>query len=427
MQAYANALMIAIPIFLVFIIIEALVDRAKKGKKLNALDTISSLSSGMTNVIKDSMGLVVVIISYPFLVDHLAIFNIEATWLVFLLGFIAMDFAGYWNHRLAHSINYFWNRHLVHHSSEEFNLPCALRQSISELFGIFTLFLIPAAILGVPDYVIKIIAPIQLFLQFWYHTQYIGKLGWLEYVIITPSQHRVHHAINPEYLDKNLGQIFCIWDRLFGTFQEELDDVPPVYGITRPVHTWNPIKINFLHLGLLIKDAWRAKNWLDKARIWFMPVGWRPADVEAKYPISKPTDIYQLKKYDTQASTFLVYWSWYQLVFTLLLILFMLKQFTAIGFPSLFLYGGVVLMGVYGFTALMDKDKSAVWIEGIRGILGASIVLTTGDWFGLSSLVPNLQYLVLLYFISSIAGAAYSYWESHLNHRINQNNKLQTS
>ena len=207
MQAYANALLIAIPIFVFFILIEAVVDQLKKKKRLNGLDTISSLSSGITNVIKDSMGLVVVLISYPFMVKHIALIEIKQTWLVFVVAFIAMDFAGYWNHRLAHSINYFWNRHLVHHSSEEFNLPCALRQSISEIFGIFTLFLIPAALLGVPATVIAIIAPIQLFLQFWYHTQYIGKLGWLEYIIITPSQHRVHHAINPEYLDKNLGQI----------------------------------------------------------------------------------------------------------------------------------------------------------------------------------------------------------------------------
>ena len=105
-------------------------------------------------------------------------------------------------------------------------------------------------------------------------------MGFLENIIVTPSHHRVHHAINPEYIDKNYGQIFIFWDKLFGTFQKELPHVKPVYGITRPVRTWNPIKINFQHLWLLISDAWHTASWRDKLRIWFMPTGWRPADVE---------------------------------------------------------------------------------------------------------------------------------------------------
>ncbi|MGB0523677.1 MAG: sterol desaturase family protein [Flammeovirgaceae bacterium] len=413
MEAYAQALMYAIPIFIFFICIEAIVDQVKKKGRLNAFDTISSLSSGLTNIVKDSLGLVIVIVSYPFLLEYLAIIEIQETWLVYVVAFVALDFAGYWNHRLAHSINYFWNRHLVHHSSEEFNLPCALRQSISELFGIYTLFLIPAAIFGIPEKVIAIIAPIQLFLQFWYHTQYIPKLGFLEYIIITPSQHRVHHAINPIYLDKNLGQIFCIWDRLFGTFQEELEEVPPVYGITRPVHTWNPIKINFQHLFLLISDAWRAKNWADKLKIWFMPVGWRPTDVAEKYPIHKPEDIYQIKKYNTNPSKFLIVWSWFQLIFVLFLLLFMLHQFGAIGFPNLFIYGGMLMAGIYGFTALMDKDKMGLWIETARSLVGIGIILITGDWFGFGNLFPGAEYFILIYFIASFLGAVYAYREAH--------------
>ena len=413
MEDYAKALLIAMPIFIFFIAIEAVVDKIKKKKRLNSLDTISSLSSGITNSIKDSLGLIVVILSYPYLVDHLAIVTIEATWLIYVIAFIAMDFAGYWNHRLAHSINYFWNRHIVHHSSEEFNLPCALRQSISEIFGISILFLIPAAILGVPHEVIAITAPIQLFLQFWYHTQYIGKLGWLEKVIITPSQHRVHHAINPEYLDKNLGQIFCLWDRIFGTFQEELDDVPPVYGVTRPVSTWNPIKINFQHLWLLILDAWRAESVADKFRIWFMPVGWRPADVAEKYPLPKLADIYKREKYDTQASRFLLNWSWYQLVMTILLVSYMFYQFGAIGSQNLLIYGAFLYIGIYGFTSLMDKSRAAIWIESIRGIAGVVVVIFTGDWFLIGEFIAGGQYLVLAYFASTTLGALYLYRETY--------------
>ncbi|MEL6257067.1 MAG: sterol desaturase family protein, partial [Bacteroidota bacterium] len=299
MQAYATALLFAIPGFVFLILIEAIYDKWKDKKTLKAMDTISSLSSGMTNTIKDSLGLAVALVSYPFFLERMAVIQMDESWQLYAIAFVAMDFASYWSHRLNHSVNLFWNQHAIHHSSEEFNLPCALRQTISNLVTFGAIFLIPAAILGIPSKVIGIIAPLHLFLQFWYHTRHIGKLGILEYIIVTPSQHRVHHAINPIYLDKNLSAIFCIWDRMFGTFQEELDDVPPVYGITRPMATWNPFKINFMHVWLLMKDAWRANSWWDKLRIWFMPLGWRPEDVKEKYPVYKIEDVYNYEKYDS--------------------------------------------------------------------------------------------------------------------------------
>ena len=405
MQTYANALLVAIPFFMVLILIETFYGVFKGKMTFNNMDTISSLSSGVTNVVKDSLGLAVVIISYPFLVNYLALVEIQATWLVYVLGFIAIDFAGYWSHRLNHSVNVFWNTHVIHHSSEEFNLACALRQSISNIVGIYSLFLIPAAFLGIPSDVINIIAPAHLFLQFWYHTQHVPKMGWLEYAIITPSQHRVHHAINPEYLDKNLGQIFPWWDRMFGTFQEELDDVKPVYGITRPARTWNPIKINFQHLWLLMQDAWRTRRFSDKLRIWFMPTGWRPADVLEKYPVDKIEDVYNFDKYQTNASRVLVGWSWFQFVTTTLLLLYMLYQLTTIGFPLVLLYGAFVLLGIYGFTSLMDRLKSGIWVQVITGIGALAWIVYSGDWFGLHMLIPGGHLVVGVYYLVTVFGA----------------------
>lgn len=402
MEAYANALLVAIPSFIILIIIESIYDWYKGTEKFKAFDTISSLSSGVTNLIKDSLGLVVVIVSYPFLVENLALMSLEDSWQVYVLGFIALDFAGYWNHRLSHSINYFWNRHRVHHSSEEFNLPCALRQSISTFFGVFTIFLIPAAFLGVPHEVIVVIAPIHLFLQFWYHTQHIPKLGFLEYIIITPSQHRVHHAINPEYIDKNLGQIFSVWDRMFGTYQEELDDVPPVYGVTMPAKTWNPILINFQHLWVLLKDAWRAQNWMDKLRVFYKPTGWRPADVAAKYPIeNKIDDVYSYEKYDTERTKPLIAWAWFQYTFTLFLTLYMFYNIKDIGTTGVFLYSAIIFISIYGYSSLMDRSKNAIWIELGRAVLGLAVIINTGDWFGISAAFSFGTALVALYFISA--------------------------
>ncbi|WP_353939144.1 sterol desaturase family protein [Zobellia galactanivorans] len=210
METYAQALLYAIPVFMVLLAIEIGYGYFVKDQKHKVMDSVSSISSGFTNIIKDTLGLGVALVTYPFLLEHLAVFQMEATWSVWLSAFVVVDFAGYWNHRLSHKINFFWNQHVVHHSSEEFNLACALRQPISNLIGYFPLLLIPAAVLGVPNEVMAILLPVHLFAQFWYHTQHIGKMGWAEYIIVTPSQHRVHHAINPEYIDKNLGQIFCI-------------------------------------------------------------------------------------------------------------------------------------------------------------------------------------------------------------------------
>ena len=247
MNFYVQSLFIAVPLFWVLIIIEIIISK-KRGIHVNEHeDMISSLSSGITNTTKDAFKIGVILISYTWLVDKITIFKLEPLWLAIFVAFIVQDFTGYWMHRLNHRVNMFWNRHIIHHSSEEFNLSCALRQSISETFKFSAIFMIPAALFGIPVEIFIILGPIHLFMQFWYHTRLIDKMGFLEYILVTPSHHRVHHAINPEYLDRNYSQILIIWDKLFNTFQEELVDVPPVYGTLRPASTWNPIIINIKH------------------------------------------------------------------------------------------------------------------------------------------------------------------------------------
>ncbi|MEL6632863.1 MAG: sterol desaturase family protein [Bacteroidota bacterium] len=401
MEAYAQVLLYAIPGFMGLILIEALYGWIKGEVNFRSMDIIASLSSGLTNTIKRILGLTIVIVSYGWVEERVALMEIEATWLVYVLAFLALDFAGYWNHRLNHSINYFWNVHIVHHSSEEFNLACALRQTISNFFGLGFIFLFPAALLGIPEEVIAVVGPLHFFLQFWYHTTYIPKLGILEYVIITPSQHRVHHAINDIYLDKNLGEIFPWWDRMFGTFQEELEDVPPVYGVKRAVRTWNPIRINFQHLWLLMQDAWRTKNIKDKFLIWFMPTGWRPEDVKDKYPIEVIQDPYTYEKYDTPASLPLRIWSWFQFGLTLFLMLDFLLHFAEIGFPTLFYYGGFFLLLVYSYTSLMDLDQNAWWIDLIKSAYGLGIIYFMDGWFVMDSWIPGGSMAMMAYLILS--------------------------
>lgn len=405
METYGKILLIAMPAFLILVLGEKLYGVLRGKDTVRNMDMVSSLSSGVTNVTKDVLGLSIAVISYEWLVSKLAIVHVENTMLTYIIAFIALDFAGYWVHRIAHEYNFFWNNHIIHHSSEEFNLACALRQSISSIVKIFAIFLLPAAVLGVPGQVIAIVAPLHLFAQFWYHTQHIDKMGFLEKIIVTPSHHRVHHAINPEYLDKNYSQIFIIWDKLFGTFQEELREKPPVYGITRPVQTWNPIKINFQHLWLLIKDAWRAQSIKDKLRIWLMPTGWRPADVAEKYPVQKINDVYHFEKYDTKASTSLHVWAWVQLTMVLLFISYLfgtIAQVNALDSSFIFWYGGFVFVMIYALTDLMDRNKTAILFEAIKCLLGLYFIYTQKDWFGITAYATWMPYVIGVYLLVSL-------------------------
>jgi len=407
MDTYAQVLLIAIPVFIGLIALEVLYSWWVGALSFRSMDTISSLSSGSTNTLKSVLKLSIVIISYSWLVEHIALIAIETTWLIWALSFIAIDFASYWSHRLNHSINFFWNRHIVHHSSEEFNLACALRQPISNIVSLGFIFLLPAALLGLPAKVIAIIAPLHLFLQFWYHTKHIPKLGWLEYILVTPSQHRVHHAINDIYLDKNLSAIFCIWDRAFGTFQEELAEEPCVYGVKKAVATWNPIKINWQHMWSLCKDAWRTQHWKDKFRIWLMPTGWRPKDVKEQYPIEYTRDPFTQQKYNPSASKALHAWSWFQYILQTLLMTHMLIDLGKLESPLLFLYGGFLFLMIYSYSSLMDKEPIAFWIELAKSLIGLSIIYQTQSWFHLEELLPGVTVVLATYFVISIIVVAY--------------------
>jgi alkylglycerol monooxygenase len=399
MDTYANILLITIPIFLVLIVVEVSYGVWKKDQKHSYMDTISSLSSGFTNLMVDILGLGIIIFSYPFFYERLKIVELEESILLYFIAFVCVDFASYCHHRLKHSINIFWNMHVIHHSSEEFNLACALRQSITNNLGIGILFLIPAALLGVPAKMISILGPLHLFGQFWYHTRHIGKLGWLEYILVTPSQHRVHHAINKEYIDKNLAAIFCIWDRAFGTFQEELDDVPCVYGTLKPVNTWNPLLINFQHLSFLIQDAWHTNNIGDKLKIWFMPTGWRPQDIIDKYPRNSVDNVYRQKKYKPNYTLLHKIFVGFHFI-TLNIVLFIfLNSFADLSFFDKSGYLILIFSTIFSFSSIMDGFKWSVSFEFVRIIIGVMVILMQGD-FQLTS-NPSMSIFLLSYLIIS--------------------------
>jgi hypothetical protein len=230
---------------------------------------------------------------YLWVYQHLALWKLPAgnpvVWIVALLGY---DFLYYWYHRFGHRVALGWAGHVVHHQSEDYNLSTALRQTGTGFLTTWVFYL-PLALLGVPPLVFGVVALVDLLYQFWVHTQQVGKLGWFDRWFCSPSNHRVHHAVNERYLDRNYGGILIVWDRLFGTFAEEDDDEPCVYGTRAPLRSWNPVLANLQVYRELWALSRQAGTWGDRLRPWLQPPGWRPAGVR------KPTfDLGRMQRYD---------------------------------------------------------------------------------------------------------------------------------
>jgi sterol desaturase/sphingolipid hydroxylase (fatty acid hydroxylase superfamily) len=290
-------IVLATPVFLLLIGIELLVG-LKRGRNTYRLnDALNSIGLGILSQI---VGLFTVLMSigiYTLLYDRLAPWHwpTDAPW-VWLVALLLYDLCYYWKHRLGHTVALFWAAHVVHHQSEDYNLSTALRQTGTGWVADW-IFYLPMALLGVPPLVFAVVGLIDLLYQFWVHTQQIGRLGWFDRWFCAPSNHRVHHAVNGRYLDRNFGGILIIWDRLFGTYAAEDDAEPCVYGTRSPLRSWSPLWANLEVYAALARDTWRARRWSDRLRVWFKPPGWRPADVAARWP--RPAfELCGVKRYD---------------------------------------------------------------------------------------------------------------------------------
>ncbi|MDJ0760482.1 MAG: sterol desaturase family protein [Woeseiaceae bacterium] len=299
-----NLIALAVPFFLLALTIELLLDKARGTGFYRLNDAINSLNAGTLNVTTGYFTRFLAILLWGLVLEHLAIaeiplanFDLSATGLAWwALAIVLWDFCYYWNHRLGHEISILWAAHAVHHQSEEYNLSTALRQT-STGFLFSWVFYVPLFVLGFPVEVLVTANAINLIYQFWVHTRFVDKLGVLDRILVTPSNHRVHHAQNAAYIDKNYGGIFILWDRLFGTFQEELDDEPVIFGVRKPLASWNPFWANVQVYSYLWFDASRTRRWRDKLGIWFRRTGWRPDDVELEWPRT-PSDLDRFEKYD---------------------------------------------------------------------------------------------------------------------------------
>jgi sterol desaturase/sphingolipid hydroxylase (fatty acid hydroxylase superfamily) len=296
----AQIIVLATPVFLALIALEFAVGHARGRNTYRLNDSLNSIGLGVMSQVTGVFGKLLRIGLYAAVFEHVAVTRLpaDALW-VWLLALLFYDFCYYWLHRAGHRVAVLWAAHAVHHQSEDYNLGTALRQTSSG-FLLGGLFYLPMAVAGVPPLVFGTVALIDLLYQFWVHTQQVGKLGGFDRWFCSPSNHRVHHAVNDRYLDRNYGGILILWDRLFGTFAEEDDAEPCVYGTRSPLRSFNPLWANLQVYRDLVVDAWRARRWGDKLRVWIKPPGWRPADVAARWP--RPAfDITQVQRFDPPA------------------------------------------------------------------------------------------------------------------------------
>jgi len=381
-STYGRAVSLAVPVFLSLIAAELIVDRVRGTRYYRLADAINSLSCGVVSTGMRVFFGVLGIFTYEWVLQHWAPVRLPAGyWLTWVFAFVLYDLCYYWQHRFGHTVGLFWASHVVHHQSEEFNLSTALRQPGT---GSFTnwIFYVPLALCGVPIPVFLLVGVTQLFYQFWPHTRVIGRLGILDRLIQTPSNHRVHHAQNDLYLDKNYVGVFLIWDHLFGSFQEELDREPPIYGIRGQLRSWNPVWANLHYYWAMAQDSWHAASWRAKLHVWFAPPGWRPADVAARFPKPAYDPGQDFERYDPPLS--------------LPLSLYLLLQFSVlVGANSHFLavlpkqagwlnvvYFVWILCGLVTLGGLMENRRAfAIW-EAARLVVTALAAVALGSWFG---------------------------------------------
>ena len=270
-------IVLAIPVFFLLMAVEIVLARALKRDYYSLGDSVADIGTGLVQQLLDVFARTALFAGYVFVYERhrVATLDAGAAW-VWAACFLGVDFLYYWFHRMSHEVNVFWAAHVVHHQSEEFNLAVALRQGA--LQGWFSwIFYLPLAALGFPPLVFLAVNAANTLYQFWIHTRAIGRLGPLEWVLNTPSNHRVHHGRNPRYIDRNHGGTLIVWDRLFGTYAKEEEE--PVYGITTPLRSFDPVWANVAYWADLGGRARRTSRFADKLRLFFARPGWNPDDL----------------------------------------------------------------------------------------------------------------------------------------------------
>jgi len=360
---------LAVPLFLLAMGAEAVV-ASFKGRRLYRLtDAITDLSCGITSQVLLIFGTAAQLAIYAWLFEHARLLTLGSGWVAWLVAFVGVDLAYYAWHRYSHEINFLWASHVVHHQSEDFNLAVALRQSVLTSWTALPFYL-PLAIAGVPTLVFAIVHALSMLYQFWIHTELVGRVrGPLDWVLNLPSHHRVHHAVNPEYLDKNYGGTLIVWDRLFGTYAPEI--APPVYGITHPLRSFNPLWAQVHYWFELVAMTRAARGPGEKIRVWLASPAWKPAAFVL--PASEPLE--RRSKYDRELSRSLRLYLTLSYVSVVGVAFCLLMWHGTLTRSVLFVACAAILGGVVALGGLIERKRWAVPAEISRLVLTAAALV----------------------------------------------------
>lgn len=358
----------AIPFFILLIAIEAIYSYRRNKKLYRLNDTISNFSLGIGSQVSGVLHKGILIALFIYVSDHFAPIHLPRTWWSFFLCLVLFDFLFYWAHRISHETNIFWGAHVVHHQSEEYNLSVALRQSWIHNLIAFFIFL-PIPFLGFDPLTFLIAAGIDNLYQFWIHTRAIKKLpAIVEYFFNTPSHHRVHHAINPKYIDKNHAGVFIIWDRMFGTFKAEEDPEEIVYGITTQFKSWNPVWANYHYYKEMWDKAIQMKTWRERLYMIFARPGWLP-DYLGGFQSPKEVDTTVYSKYDADTTNLFKAYGVLQFILTLAGTIDYLDHFGTISVFYRWLFAAVIVLSIMIIGAIFEQRRWIVWAEMARLLL----------------------------------------------------------
>lgn len=373
-----SPVVLAIPVYFLLIGIELVIQWYSKKELYRLSDAITNINCGIIQQLSGLGFKVLSVGAYVLVFEYLRVFTIPVTIYSSLILFIAADFCYYWAHRISHEINLFWGGHVVHHQSEDYNFSVALRQSSFQVIWTFAFYL-PLAVIGFDPYTFLFVSAIVTVYQFWIHTEMIGKLGWLEWIFNTPSHHRVHHGKDPKYIDRNHAGVFIIWDKIFGTFQEE--EEKPTYGITKPLNSWNPLWANFDHYAFMWKELKTINGFGNKLKYIFYKPGWLPREMGG-YRKATEVDKNVYTKFEPEISKSN---AWYVLVqFLVILIVTSLFIFQS-GSYNTFEKSTIVLFLILSMVTLggiLESKKWAIIIEYFRmfGLLTIYIAGIFTEW-----------------------------------------------
>lgn len=347
----------AIPFFFLLMGVEYVVGRLRGRRVYRAPDVINDLSLGVLQVLFTVVGAGLLAGLYLWAFEHRVV-TLPSTWWTWLLAFVGVDFLYYWFHRASHRVMLAWATHAPHHSSEDYNLAVALRQGpLQPLCS--TLFYLPLAVIGVPFEIFATIGAVNTLYQFWIHTELIDRLGPLEWVINTPSHHRVHHGCNGRYLDKNHGGILIVWDRLFGTFVDEVDT--PIYGTVTPSATWNPLLAWWQPFGDIVKKIGHADGIGDVGRALFAPPEWLPSGMVAAPAVTGPR-----AKFDVRPPPRVLLYGALQFVVVLALSVVYLLSAPALDATALWVVAGWLTISYGSVGGIIDQRPWAKHLEVLR-------------------------------------------------------------